>query len=115
MVGGSKQSYAILVANPKTDSGKQRMKIMTETTNGFVLAEEDLKMRGSGEIFGTRQSGIPEFQVADLVEDYPILEEARKVASQIVATPNWREHPRLAFALALLRKERTFRLNIKRE
>ena len=90
---GSKQSYAILVANPKTDSGKQRMKIMTETTNGFVLAEEDLKMRGSGEIFGTRQSGIPEFQVADLVEDYPILEEARKVASQIVATPNWREHP----------------------
>ena len=43
---GSKQSYAILVANPKTDSGKQRMKIMTETTNGFVLAEEDLKMRG---------------------------------------------------------------------
>ena len=49
---------------------------------GFVLAEEDLKMRGSGEIFGTRQSGIPEFQVADLVEDYPILEEARKVASK---------------------------------
>lgn len=90
---GNKQSYAILVANPKTDSGKQRMKIMTETTNGFVLAEEDLKMRGSGEIFGTRQSGIPEFQVADLVEDYPILEEARKVASQIVTTPNWREHP----------------------
>ena len=90
---GNKQSYAILVANPKTDSGKQRMKIMTETTNGFVLAEEDLKMRGSGEIFGTRQSGIPEFQVADLVEDYPILEEARKVANQIVATPDWREHP----------------------
>lgn len=90
---GNKQSYAILVANPKTDSGKQRMKIMTETINGFVLAEEDLKMRGSGEIFGTRQSGIPEFQVADLVEDYPILEEARKVASQIVTTPNWREHP----------------------
>ena len=90
---GNKQSYAILVANPKTDSGKQRMKIMTETTNGFVLAEEDLKMRGSGEIFGTRQSGIPEFQVADLVEDYPILEEARKVASHIVAMPDWREHP----------------------
>lgn len=88
---GHKQSYAVLVANPKTESGKQRMKIMTETTDGFVLAEEDLKMRGSGEIFGTRQSGIPEFQVADIVEDYPILEEARKVASQIVANPNWRQ------------------------
>lgn len=88
---GNKQSYAVLVANPKTESGKKRMKIMTETTDGFVLAEEDLKMRGSGEIFGTRQSGIPEFQVADIVEDYPILEEARKVASQIVANPSWRQ------------------------
>ena len=88
---GNKQSYAVLVANPKTESGKKRMKIMTETTDGFVLAEEDLKMRGSGEIFGTRQSGIPEFQVADIVEDYPILEEARKVAIQIVANPSWRQ------------------------
>ena len=89
---GDKQSYAVLVANPKIESGKRRMKIMTETTNGFVLAEEDLKLRGSGEIFGTRQSGIPEFQVANLIEDYPILEEARKVAVQVVTTPNWREH-----------------------
>ena len=90
---GDKQSYAVLVANPKTESGKKRMKIMTETTDGFVLAEEDLKMRGSGEIFGTRQSGIPEFQVADIVEDYPILEEARKVASQIVQNKDWRRDP----------------------
>ena len=90
---GDKQSYAVLVANPRTESGKKRMKIMTETTDGFVLAEEDLKMRGSGEIFGTRQSGIPEFQVADIVEDYPILEEARKVASQIVKDQDWRKDP----------------------
>lgn len=90
---GDKQSYAVLVANPKTEAGKKRMKIMTETTDGFVLAEEDLKMRGSGEIFGTRQSGIPEFQVADIVEDYPILEEARKVASQIVQNKDWRRDP----------------------
>ena len=69
------------------------MKIMTETTDGFALAEADLKMRGSGEIFGTRQSGIPEFQVADIVEDYNILEEARRVASQIVSNPNWRQEP----------------------
>ena len=90
---GDKQSYAILVANPKTQTGKKRMKIMTETTDGFALAEADLKMRGSGEIFGTRQSGIPEFQVADIVEDYNILEEARRVASQIVSNPNWRQEP----------------------
>ena len=48
---------------PKTDSGKDRMRIITETTNGFVLAEEDLKMQWFWEIFGTRQSGLPEFQV----------------------------------------------------
>ena len=85
------RSYAVLVANPKTDSGKDRMRIMTETTNGFVLAEEDLKMRGSGEIFGTRQSGLPEFQVADIIEDFPILEEARKVASYITSIDEWQE------------------------
>ncbi|AYG01974.1 ATP-dependent DNA helicase RecG [Lactococcus allomyrinae] len=83
---GVKKSYAILVANPKSDSGKQRMKIMTQTQNGFVLAEEDLKMRGSGEIFGVRQSGIPEFLVADLVNDYNILEVARQEAVAVFKT-----------------------------
>ena len=87
------RSYTILVANPKTESGKKRMKIMTETTNGFVLAEEDLKMRGTGEIFGTRQSGIPEFKVADIVEDFAIVEEARKVAQQVVQVADWRQDP----------------------
>lgn len=90
---GSIQSYAVLIANPKTETGKSRMKIMTETTDGFRLAEEDLKMRGSGEIFGTRQSGLPEFQVADILEDFPILEEARKVAQEIVQDPDWRTNP----------------------
>ncbi len=91
---GVKQSYAILIANPKTESGKERMIIMTETTDGFILAEADLKMRGSGEIFGTRQSGLPEFQVANIVEDYNIMEEARRVASEIVSVKNWQEDAR---------------------
>ena len=82
---GEKKSYAILVANPKTEPGKARMKIMCETTDGFKLAEEDLKMRGSGEIFGVRQSGIPEFAVADLINDYNILEIARQEAVAIFA------------------------------
>lgn len=90
---GHKQSYAILVANPKTESGKERMAIMTETTDGFVLAEADLKMRGAGEIFGTRQSGIPEFKTADIVEDFHILEEARRVANQIAGQRDWQSHP----------------------
>lgn len=105
---GDKQSYAILVANPKTDSGKERMQIMTETTDGFVLAEADLKMRGSGEIFGTRQSGLPEFKVADLVEDYPILEEARKVAQTITRQPDWKIQPENAVFLPYLNKKEHF-------
>lgn len=84
---GVKKSYAILVANPKTDSGKHRMQIMCETQNGFKLAEEDLKMRGSGEIFGVRQSGIPEFTVANIVNDYNILEVARQEAQAIFKDP----------------------------
>ncbi|MDO4666771.1 MAG: ATP-dependent DNA helicase RecG [Streptococcus sp.] len=102
---GEKQSYAILVANPKTESGKKRMQIMTETTNGFLLAEEDLKMRGSGEIFGTRQSGIPEFQVASIVEDYPILEEARKVAIQVIQTANWQTDTHWSIVALHLQKQ----------
>ena len=105
---GDKQSYCVLVANPKNDTGKKRMQAMCETTDGFVLAEEDLKMRGSGEIFGTRQSGIPEFQVADIVEDYNILEEARRVASQIVSDPNWRENPEWQVLGAYLRSQGEF-------
>ena len=65
-------------------------------------------MRGSGEIFGTRQSGIPEFQVADIVEDYNILEEARRVASQIVSDSNWREDPDWQVLEAHLRSRSEF-------
>lgn len=104
---GHKQSYAILVANPKTESGKERMQAMTETTDGFVLAEKDLEMRGSGEVFGTRQSGLPEFQVANIVEDFPILEEARRVASLICSEPNWQDNPRWSMIVKeLARPER---------
>ena len=101
---GDKQSYAILVANPKTDSGKERMQAMTETTDGFVLAEKDLQMRGSGEVFGTRQSGLPEFQVANIIDDFPILEEARRVASQIVSEPGWQANPKWAMLVKELNR-----------
>jgi ATP-dependent DNA helicase RecG len=88
---GSQKSYAVLVANPKTEHGKERMKIMTETTNGFVLSEKDLELRGAGEVFGTRQSGIPNFLVADLVADFNVLETARQEATQVWQVRNWWE------------------------
>ena len=77
---------------------------MTETTDGFVLAEKDLQMRGSGEVFGTRQSGLPEFQVANIIDDFPILEEARRVASQIVSEPDWQANPKWAMLVKELNR-----------
>ncbi len=105
---GEKKSYTILVANPKSDGGKRRMQIMTETQNGFVLAEEDLKMRGSGEIFGTRQSGLPEFSVADIVNDYPILEVAREEVVAIFKDPQWSEKPENQLLVASLTEDDVF-------
>lgn len=81
---GSKQSYCILIADPKGEVGKERMKIMTETNNGFELAEQDLQLRGPGDFFGKKQSGLPEFKVADMVHDYRALETARKDAEEII-------------------------------
>ncbi|MFD1850419.1 ATP-dependent DNA helicase RecG [Oceanobacillus bengalensis] len=81
---GDKQSYCILIADPKGEVGKERMRIMTETTNGFELSEEDLKLRGPGDFFGKKQSGVPEFKVADMIHDYRALETARKDASEII-------------------------------
>lgn len=81
---GSDQSYCVLIAEPKTEIGQERMRIMTETTNGFELSERDLELRGPGDFFGKKQSGVPSFQVGDPVHDYRILEAARKDAQAIV-------------------------------
>ncbi|MFC4023189.1 ATP-dependent DNA helicase RecG [Oceanobacillus longus] len=81
---GEKQSYCILISEPKGEVGKERMRIMTETTNGFELSEQDLKLRGPGDFFGKKQSGVPEFKVADMIHDYRALETARKDAQEII-------------------------------
>ena len=60
------------------------MRIMTETNDGFVLSEKDLELRGPGDFFGSKQSGLPEFKVADMVHDYRALETARQDASLLV-------------------------------
>ncbi|WP_409305384.1 ATP-dependent DNA helicase RecG [Peribacillus sp. SCS-155] len=83
---GSDQSYCILLADPKSETGKERMKIMTETNDGFVLSEKDLELRGPGDFFGKKQSGLPEFKVADMVHDYRALEVAREDAAKLIAS-----------------------------
>lgn len=83
---GSEQSYCIMMADYKlSDDGYARLNVMTETCDGFKIAEEDLKIRGPGEILGTRQSGIPELRVANLVRDAKILSHAKEIAFDLIA------------------------------
>jgi len=63
---------------------RERMKIMTETNNGFIISEKDLELRGSGEFFGTKQHGIPEFKIANLFEDIEMLKSVQSVAIKIM-------------------------------
>ncbi|MGO2833293.1 MAG: ATP-dependent DNA helicase RecG [Staphylococcus saprophyticus] len=84
-VGRSEQqSYCVLIASPKTETGIERMNIMTQTTDGFELSERDLEMRGPGDFFGVKQSGLPDFLVANVVEDYKMLEVARDEAAELI-------------------------------
>jgi ATP-dependent DNA helicase RecG len=83
---GGGASTCVLVANPKSETGRERMEIMTETTDGFVISERDLQMRGPGDFLGVKQSGLPEFRLADLTRDERILEVARNDAKEIIQT-----------------------------
>ena len=81
---GNTQSYCVFIADPKTDSGKARMRIIASTTDGFKLAEEDLKMRGEGDLFGKAQSGLPEFKIGNVVNDYNTMVVAKEVAENTI-------------------------------
>ena len=86
---GSEKSYCILVRRNFTDNSKKRLRIMESTTDGFVISDEDLKLRGPGEFFGIRQSGFLKYKIADMVTDGPILRNARQAAFELVkADPN---------------------------
>jgi ATP-dependent DNA helicase RecG len=87
---GEDQSYCLLLADSPSLEGEQRLKIIEETHDGFVLAEEDLRLRGPGEFFGTRQSGLPDLRVANS-GDVRVLEEVRQAAKDLI-----RQDPELA-------------------
>lgn len=81
---GQYKSYCILKYQGKSENTRERMKIMTETNDGFIISEKDLELRGSGEFFGTRQHGLPELKIANLFEDIEILKQIQKIVEDIM-------------------------------
>ncbi len=90
---GPWKSYCILLSAPSSEDATRRIAAMVETNDGFKVAEVDLSVRGPGDFFGTRQSGLPEFRVADLVRDATVLEGARQDAQALIARDPQLLHP----------------------
>ena len=91
----SLQSYCILHTSTKSQETRERLNIMTQTHDGFVIAEKDLQLRGPGEFLGTRQSGLPDLIISDIVRDAKILEMARNEAIDFVKTNKIEDYPKL--------------------
>jgi len=88
---GAAKSYCLLMngsKKPLTEEAEQRLDAMVKTTNGFEIAELDLRLRGPGEFFGTRQAGMPDFRVANLIRDRELLEVAKREAAWVVSGPH---------------------------
>ena len=84
---GGEQSYCILVTDKLGDAGRERIRTMVESSDGFYIAEMDLKLRGPGEFFGTRQSGLPALRVGNIIRDQDVLEIARGEAQGFIGSP----------------------------
>ena len=91
----SLQSYCILHTSTKSQETRERLNIMTQTNDGFVIAEKDLQLRGPGEFLGTRQSGLPDLIISDIVRDAKILEMARNEAIDFVKTNKIEDYSKL--------------------
>ncbi len=89
------QSYCVLVTASKSQETRERLNIMTQTNDGFVIAEKDLQLRGPGEFLGTRQSGLPDLILSDIVKDAKILEIARQEAIDLVKSGKVKDYPLL--------------------
>jgi ATP-dependent DNA helicase RecG len=81
---GEHKSTCVLLGDPRTDEGRARLQVMTKTGNGFEIAEHDLQLRGPGEFYGTRQSGLPDFRLANIIHDVDVIQLAREAAFDLV-------------------------------
>ncbi len=84
---GTQKGYCLLIGEPKGDESRRRLQALVQCRDGFKIAEADLQIRGPGDFFGVRQSGLPDFKVADLIRDEKILIEAKKRAQECLQTP----------------------------
>ena len=82
---GSAKSYCILLSDNDSEETRRRLKVMTQTNDGFKISEEDLRLRGPGDFFGARQHGLPNLKVADLSCDMRLLDEAQSAAKALTA------------------------------
>ncbi|ARU62392.1 ATP-dependent DNA helicase RecG [Tumebacillus avium] len=103
---GEHASSCILMSKPDTEAGEERMKAMVATQNGFILAEKDLELRGPGEFFGVRQSGIPEFKIGDLLQDAKIMQVARDEVQTCIRTPDFWTLPNYSQLVDFLKQEK---------
>ena len=104
---GNKQSYCLLVADPKSEYGIKRMQTMVETTDGFVIAQKDLELRGPGDILGKKQSGLPDFKIGDPVSDFNILQAAQVEVARILNDPDFSQKQENAGIMRYLNQETT--------
>ena len=109
---GKFQSYCILVSDSTTDEAKARLKVMKETSDGFKIAEADLRQRGPGDFFGSRQHGLPEMHIADLCADMGVLEDAKDAAEALLADDPTLSRPEHAALRA--KCDRLFEINAGR-
>jgi ATP-dependent DNA helicase RecG len=109
---GEHKSMCILLSDPKTDEGRARLSVMTKTQNGFEIAEHDLNLRGPGEFYGTRQSGLPDFRLANIVRDVDVIQLARDAAVQVVSGDPHLESPEYRPLVQALRRFWGEKLNL---
>ena len=102
---GTTQSYCLLIGDPKTDDGASRLATMAQTTDGFLIAEEDLKLRGPGDFYGTRQSGLQPLPFIDVLRDVPVLKEAREEAFALLESDPKLARPEHAALKAVVRSK----------
>jgi ATP-dependent DNA helicase RecG len=106
---GPEQSHCILLADTPTESGRRRVDAIASTTDGFVIAQEDLALRGPGDILGVRQHGLAGLRVADLATDLPLLEEARTAAEGLLQDNPRLDGPELLLLTAAVERQQAER------